>query len=172
MGGQSCPRDEIPQGFPLAMSDKSELFQTIIRELETHINQLRAAAGEAHSAATDPDSKAESKYDTRSLEASYLAEGQAQQLTALQSEMDLLKRFETRDYDLNEPISLGALVETDLDDYTEWFILLPSAGGRTIVWEDREITTLSPSSKLYQLLSGQSLGDIIEDTGHMITEIM
>lgn len=44
---------------------------------------LSKALADSSAAATDPDSKAEGKYDTRSLELSYLAAGQARQAGAL-----------------------------------------------------------------------------------------
>ena len=37
--------------------------------------------------------------------------------------------------------------------------------------EGREITLLSPSSRLYQELCDSHLGDSLEDSGHLITEI-
>ena len=59
---------------------KSGLLSLIIAELGGRLSRLSKAAIEAHAAATDPGSKAEGKYDTRSLEASYLATGQARQV--------------------------------------------------------------------------------------------
>ena len=56
---------------------KSTLLEKIRMELKASLEGLTKAALDAHAAATDPGSKAESKYDTRSLEASYLAAGQA-----------------------------------------------------------------------------------------------
>jgi uncharacterized protein (DUF2345 family) len=66
------------------MSPKSALLERIRVELRSQFERLAQAAREAHAAATDPGSKAESKYDTRSLEASYLATGQAKQVEELE----------------------------------------------------------------------------------------
>ena len=62
------------------MTLKSKLLDRIRSELRAHFDRLTGAARDAHAAATDPGSKAESKYDTRNLEASYLAKGQARQV--------------------------------------------------------------------------------------------
>ena len=48
---------------------KSQLLTRIRAELRARLDRLSRAAFEAHAAATDPGSKAEGKYDTRSLEA-------------------------------------------------------------------------------------------------------
>ena len=50
--------------FPM----KSDLLELIRVELRSRLERLAKAAMDAHAAATDPGSKAESKYDTRSLE--------------------------------------------------------------------------------------------------------
>ena len=55
------------------MSPKAALLDRIRKHLSDRLDRLSQAARDAHAAATDPGSKAESKYDTRSLEASYLA---------------------------------------------------------------------------------------------------
>ena len=59
---------------------KQALMDVIRKQLKERLDRLTRAAKESQQAATDPDSKAESKYDTRNLEASYLAVGQAKQV--------------------------------------------------------------------------------------------
>ena len=57
--------------------DKQVLVATIIAQLEKTLQGTTQAALEAAQSATDDEAKSESKYDTRGLEASYLASGQA-----------------------------------------------------------------------------------------------
>ncbi|BCX49714.1 transcription elongation factor greAB [Haloferula helveola] len=153
------------------MSQKAILLQRIRKDLRQQLDRLRAAASEAHAAATDPGSKAESKYDTRSLEASYLASGQARQVEAMSDALDRLDQFEAPDFGIEDAVGPGALVETDLDGETEWFLLLPAGGGHVVEDQGREITLLSPSSRLYQELCDRHLGDTLDDSGHLVTEI-
>ena len=58
------------------------------------LSALSKALLDSSAAATDPGSKAEGKYDTRSLEMSYLAAGQARQAEALGEGIEKLRRFE------------------------------------------------------------------------------
>ena len=153
------------------MGAKFELLEVVRAELQTHLDRLSEAAREAHAAATDPDSRAEGKYDTRSLEASYLAEGQAKQVDALGEAIQQLSSFEAHDLEFTEPIACGALVETERDGDTDWFLLLPAGGGHELEFEGRTITLLGPESPLYQDLVGKSLGEAIGDTGMTVTEI-
>lgn len=149
---------------------KDRLLEQVRRELTATLARLAAAAHEAHAAATDPGSKAESKYDTRSLEASYLAQGQARQAEDLAAALERLHRFEARDFELTERVACGALVETDLDGVSEWFLLLPAGGGHEIDWDDRTIILLAPESPLFQSLVGGAIGDPAGG-GRTITEI-
>lgn len=55
--------------------DKRALIKKIVAQLEAELALLTKAARSAHAEATHESSKAENKYDTRGLEASYLARG-------------------------------------------------------------------------------------------------
>lgn len=153
------------------MSPKAALLIRIREHLDLRLERLRQAARDAHAAATDPGSKAESKYDTRSLEASYLAEGQAKQVDDAADAVALFATLTLPDFDMNAPIDAGALVEIDLDGEVSHFLLVPAAGGVTIEDEGREITLLTPASGLYRKLLGCRMGDSIDDPDGLITEI-
>ena len=60
--------------------DKKALIGKIIEQLTAELELFAKAARASHAEATHEQSKAESKYDTRGLEASYLARGQSRQL--------------------------------------------------------------------------------------------
>ncbi len=72
---------------------------------------------------------------------------------------------------MDDSIDAGALVELSSDEETEYFLLAPSAGGLTVTHQGREITLLTPSSRLYQAMLGGTVGTTLEETGHMVTEL-
>lgn len=153
------------------MSSKSDLLDHIRATLQQQLDRLSQAARDAHAAATDPGSKAESKYDTRSLEASYLASGQARQVDEAAEAVRLFATLSLPDFDIGDPIDAGALVELDIDDEPAHYLLVPAAGGLAVEDQGREITLLTPASGLYRKLLGCRVGDSIEDPDAMITEI-
>jgi len=140
---------------------KSALLEHIRLELNHRLERLTKAALAAHAAATDPDSKAESKYDTRTLEAGYLASGQARKVKELSDDLAVLDAFEPPLFEPDASIEAGALVEVEMNGETMHFLLTPVAGGMEIVHEEVEITLLSPASSLYQKLVGLRAGDSI-----------
>lgn len=151
---------------------KERLLAAIRAELRSRFDRLTRAAREAHAAATDPGSKAESKYDTRSLEASYLAAGQARQVEELAEDIAAFEATTLADFGAEHAIDAGALVEVDLGGESSWFLLAPAAGGLEIGWEGRDITLLTPSSALYRRLVGMRVGDSAEDPPLFVSEVM
>ena len=138
---------------------KSRLLEQIRSELRSQLDRLSKAAMEAHAAATDPGSKAEGKYDTRSLEASYLAAGQARQVDELAESVRIFESLTLPDFAIDDEIDAGALVEVVLNGETTFFLLVPASGGLVMNYEGSEITLLTPESGLYRKLMGMHVGE-------------
>jgi hypothetical protein len=150
---------------------KSQLLEHIRAELRARLERLSKAAYEAHAAATDPGSKAEGKYDTRSLEASYLAAGQARQVDELAESVRIFEALALPDFGMDAEIDAGALVGATLNGETTFFLLVPAAGGMVISHEGREITLLTPESALYRKLSGMRAGESLDAPALSVTEV-
>jgi hypothetical protein len=155
----------------LSMPRKSQLLAQIRAELRAQLERLSKAAHEAHAAATDPGSKAEGKYDTRSLEASYLAAGQARQVDELAESVRIFETLTLPDFEMDDAIDAGALVEAELNGDTVLFLLVPAAGGLVIEHDGMEITLLTPASGLYQKLLGMVRGGFLENPALTVTDI-
>jgi hypothetical protein len=150
---------------------KSTIMERIRMELGASLERLAKSAMDAHAAATDPDSKAEGKYDTRSLEASYLAAGQARHVDQLAEAARMLDAFSPPDFTMDDPIAMGALVEADIRGETSLLLLVPAAGGMSLVVDGSEITLLSPAGSLYQDLLGKRAGDFIDEFDLLVIEV-
>ncbi|MGD9419374.1 MAG: transcription elongation factor GreAB [Verrucomicrobiota bacterium JB025] len=142
---------------------KQALIEIIRAELGSRLKVVSKAAMEAHAAATDPDSKAEGKYDTRSLEASYLASGQARQVEEMTAAARVFDVLELAEFGMEDAVDAGALVEVDLGGESEWFLLAPASGGLVVEFEGREVTLLTPESPLYRRLVGLRVGEMVEN---------
>ena len=92
-------------------SEKQALLTEIRAELRAALERLSRAASEAHAAATDPGSKAEGKYDTRSLEASYLAAGQAKQVEELAAAVRTFGSLVLPDFGPEDAVDAGPEAE-------------------------------------------------------------
>jgi len=67
---------------------KAEVISKILTYLQNELASLSTAAKNAHLAAIDDQSVAETQYDTLAIEASYLAEGQSRRVEALKKSIN------------------------------------------------------------------------------------
>src|ERR1043165_7777266 len=105
--------------------NKQELLKRIVEKLTETLDLLGKAARASHAEATHESSKAESKYDTRGLEAAYLAGGQARQVSEILDSIKLYQSLLVRDFAPGEAIDLTALVELDSDDTRSTYFIGP-----------------------------------------------
>lgn len=138
--------------------NKQAVLDQILSVLNAELAALTRAAQGTFAAATDPDSKAENKYDTRTLEASYVARGQAQRVAELQQ---AVQAFAALSGNTQESITLGSLVTLTLPAETAHYFLGPFAGGTEVMHEGQEVIVITPASALGQKLIGRRAGDTI-----------
>src|SRR5689334_19204355 len=95
--------------------NKAELVRQIITRLSENVGLLEKAARSSHAEATHESSKAENKYDTRGLEAAYLARGQSRQAKEILDSIKTYRSLAIKDFAPGEPIDLTAVVDLDFD---------------------------------------------------------
>jgi transcription elongation GreA/GreB family factor len=140
------------------MMNKTQLVREILAALSDSLGLLEKAARASHAEATHESSKAESKYDTRGLEAAYLAGGQARQAGEI---LDSLKAYESlavKDFAADEAANLTALVELEADGMRSSYFIGPRNGGLEITMGRKEVTVITPQSPLGQNLMGKKAG--------------
>ena len=137
---------------------KSALLAQIIARLAADLEQLTTAALATHAEATDDENKAEDKYDTRGLEASYLAHGQSKAAEEAALAVAQFQSLPVRDFTAGEPISLGALVVLEGRSQSHYFVG-PRAGGTEIEADGRAVLVITPQSPLGRQLMGRKQGD-------------
>jgi hypothetical protein len=138
--------------------DKSELIKQIIAALGENMAALEKAARAAHAEATHESSKADNKYDTRGLEAAYLAGGQARQAKEILDSIKIYQALTPRAFAADDPIDLTALVDLEISGARALFFIGPRSGGVEIHYGRREITVITPHSPLGRELTGKKAG--------------
>ena len=139
--------------------DKAQLVKRIVASLAESLAVLQKAAQASHAEATHESSKAENKYDTRGLEAAYLAGGQARQAKEIMDSIALYESLPIRVFGAGDPIDLTALVELDVDGVRSLFFIGPKGGGLEIPCEGGEVTVITPQSPLGQNLMERKAGE-------------
>ncbi len=141
--------------------NKPAIFAAILARLTAELEQTRQAALATHAEATDDENKSEDKYDTRGLEASYLAMGQSKKAEEAAQSLAQFQALTLRDFAAADPISLGALVVLGGREGNCYFIG-PRAGGTEISHEGRDVLVITPQSPLGRQLLGRHQGESLQ----------
>jgi hypothetical protein len=118
--------------------NKRALIKKIIARLTDELAVYFRAANASRAEATHEQNKAEDKYDTRGLEASYLARGQSRQAAEIESAIAEFEKLAVRKFGDGEAIDPGALVELETGGERSFYFIGPRAGGTEVVHEKRK----------------------------------
>ena len=144
---------------------KATLVRRIVDALNAEVEVHARSARNARAEATDEQSRSENKYDTRGLEASYLARGQSKVVGDLRSAIVQYETLKVRAFGEKDPVDISAYVVVSGPDGESAYFIGPTAGGTEITHERREVLVLTPHSPLGQQLMGKRAGDRIELPG-------
>src|ERR1700741_1941186 len=98
--------------------DKQKLLQSVITQLEEELGRALAAAKASHEAATAEENRPENQYDTRALEASFLARGQAARISELEHGIKVLRDLPMKELSgETPPLGASLLGKTEGDTF-------------------------------------------------------
>lgn len=142
--------------------NKEQLIQTITQALQDKIHTLHESSQKTRAVGNDEQNKSEGKYDTRSTEENYLADGFARQALVATETLAAFKGMQIKGFTDNTPIETSALIQVNIAQELFWFLLAPVAGGLEVTHEGNEVTVLSLDSPLGSQLNGLKVGDQIQ----------
>jgi transcription elongation GreA/GreB family factor len=150
---------------------KRALLDQLIAHLAAEVESMTKAALATHAEATDEENKAEDKYDTRGLEASYLAHGQSKAAEEAAQALAQFRALPVRDFSAADPIGLGALVVLEGKGALSRYFIGPRAGGTEIEVDGKSVMVVTPQSPLGRQLLGRKQDDLLMlDVGGRKTE--
>ena len=139
--------------------DKAALKAELIAQLAAALELAQRAHAAALDGATHAEARAENAKDTRGLEQSYLARGQAQRVAELEAGIAAVTALALRRFAPGEPSALGALVTVDEDGARTSLFLAPHGGGSVLAGGVQVVT---PGSPLGRGLLGKRVDDEVE----------
>lgn len=150
----------IAHAFPMK---KSKIIEVVLEHLRADFERRQSAARRTREQGNDAESKSEGKYDTRSTEENYLADGLARQALEAAAAAEAIEQMPIRDFARGEAIDLSALVELEFSKETEFFLIATAGGGTEVVWDKKTIVVLTPESPLGSRLIGRHAGERVGD---------
>lgn len=130
---------------------KQQIVDLLFQILNKQLEQAKKALESTKALASSDDMKSESKYDTRGIEAGYLAGAQEKRVKQLQIELNHLKNL---NIDQKDDVMPGALIET----CEKYYFITFNSGGHKVKVEGIEINIISIKAPLVEKI----LNDQIE----------
>lgn len=141
--------------------NKVDLLQQIIAQLSRDLDVLFTAAKTAHEAATHEENAPDNKYDTLALEASYVAQGQANRASEIRQAIEVYKQLSLTTPN-DDAIRLATVVTLEAADGTTKAVFIgPLEGGLKITVAGSEVVVITPGSPLGSELLGKTVGDTV-----------
>lgn len=141
---------------------KQKLLTELIDKMKSEMHELKAAAKSNKDFATDQEFKAESKYDTRSLEASYLASAEMSRVEDLKLDIQMLEEVDLKISKSSPEVCIGSLVELSHKDQVRSYFLIPTAGGTLMNVDGKAVLVVSVFSPLGDAVLGLKVGEDFE----------
>lgn len=132
------------------------------------------AAKAAHEAAIHEENIPDNKYDTLSLEASYVAQGQANRAQEIKLALQAYRGLSLQAFDASAEIRLTAMVALEGDDGALKTVFIgPQEGGLKLLLDGEEVLVITAGSPMGRELIGKSLGDTVEigNTSYEIVDL-
>lgn len=140
---------------------KVSLRAELVKVLSADLASCERAHQSAREGATHDDAKPENDKDTRALEQSYLARGEAHRIEELRSALVDVQAMSLRAFAEGDPVALGALVRTEEEGGERTLVwIAPHGGGSRLA--DAQVQVVTPRSPLGRALLGKGVADECE----------
>ena len=149
---------------PMPLPDKQRVHQALLDKLSCDLTTAAGAAEATRRDATHAEAKPENDKDTRALEQSYLARGQAMRAEQLAEEREVLRFMPLPVFTSAASAQSGALVELEDDDDggRRLLFMAPHAGGSELNVEGMSVLVVTPASPLGSAILGRAVGDEVQ----------
>ena len=141
------------------MIDKKIILEKLIGNLRKELIEVEKAAKSTRDLVTADDLKSEGKYDTRAIEASYLASAQLKRVDEIKADIQMLE--ETELVNANK-LQLGSLALLEHNGQDRYYFLTSTSGGTMLTVEGNTILVISVFSPLGNEALGLQTGESFE----------
>lgn len=143
------------------MIDKKRIVDTLIEKLNTELKEVESAAKSTKDLATADDLKSEGKYDTRAIEASYLASAQNKRVEEIKLDIQMLEDLAIS-IEPATKMQLGSLGLIRCNGHERLYFLSTTSGGSMLMIDDKPILVISVFSPIGDAALGHGPGDSFE----------
>lgn len=143
-----------------AVPTQAALRDELLAQLQAELDRMERAQKVTREGATHEEAKPEDSKDTRALEQSYLARGQAIRVEDQRHAVAEVAAMGLRDFGAADPVALGAVVTVGEEGQESALFMAPQGGGAVLA--GGLIRVVTPSSPIGRALIGRRLGEEVE----------
>lgn len=141
------------------MISKKIILEKLIENLQHELAEVEGAAKSTRDLATQDDLKSEGKYDTRAIEASYLASAQLKRVEEIKTDIQMLEEIEIQN---STKIQMGSLALISYKENARYYFLTSTSGGTMLTVNGETILVISVFSPLGNGALGLEAGESFE----------
>ena len=141
------------------MIDKNLIVSQLVQQLESDLCALEEVAHSSKEYVTDGDVKPEGKYDTRAIEASYLAGAQEKRVEEIKLDLQMLKDLELHP---SSSAQLGSLVKIKFNNEDRLYFISSTAGGSIVNINGTTVLVISVFSPIGSEILNLEANDAFE----------
>jgi transcription elongation GreA/GreB family factor len=144
----------------MELPEKRRVLDALLEHLTREAAQVAKVAEDIRKDATHEEARPENDKDTRALEQSYLARGQAMRAEQALEQREVLRFMALPALGSNDQIVSGALIVlADEDGKERALFLAPHGGGVELTVDGTAIQVVTPTSSLGAAILGRAEGD-------------
>jgi transcription elongation GreA/GreB family factor len=141
---------------------KQKIIKELLNIANSRLEETVQSAKSANSFKSSGDMKQEGKYDTRAIEAGYLADAQNLRVEELKQEIQLLESIQIQQISQKTPISIGSLVKLKFTEKIQTYFISSTAGGPLLSIDSTPVLIVSAFSPIGAKVIGLNQGDEFE----------
>jgi len=141
------------------MLEKKLILESLLENLRKELKEVESAANSTKDLATADDLKSEGKYDTRAIEASYLASAQQKRVEEIKIDIQMLEDLELHP---SEQLQMGSLALLEYNNQSRYYFLTSTSGGTMLTINGQAVLVISVFSPIGNEALGLKKGESFE----------
>ncbi len=141
--------------------DKKKIVEVLIEKLNSELKEVEGAAKSTRDLAVAPDLKSEGKYDTRAIEAGYLASAQSKRVEEIKMDIQMLEDLASQ-IEPAQRLQLGSLGLINCNGQERLYFLSSTSGGSMLMVDNQPILVISVFSPIGDAALGLGVGESFE----------